>query len=53
MGYTLRQLKGYSAALDRLDSARQLADACAARAAQQDSQGWRDWTRQVERAIDG
>jgi hypothetical protein len=53
MGYTLRQLTGYSAALDRLESARLLRDACAARAAQQDKDGWREWTKRLERVIDG
>jgi hypothetical protein len=53
MGYTLRQLTGYSTALDRIESARLLRDACAARAAQQDGKGWREWTKQLERAIDG
>ena len=50
MGYTLRQLGGYSAASDRLDARRQLGRAIAARAAGQETKPWREWVKAMEKA---
>lgn len=50
MGYTLRQLHGYSAACVRIEAERQLERAIAARAAGQDAKAWREWVRATEKA---
>lgn len=48
MGYTIAQLQGYAVAVQRLERRRLKDAAVAARAAQADRSGWRQWVKALE-----
>lgn len=50
MGYTLRQLTGYSRASAALSAERMITQASAVRAAGQESKDWRKWIKGLEHA---